>query len=206
MKQLPLCAHRAQNPVKRAGKKYCSTECYHASKRGIKRGHAAIVTLNCTHCGATFQAQRSAKRRYCSSDCANQGNSSKVETVCATCGKTYLTNGRRNIRYCSRVCWRKGHAHKPQTDICEICGRSFTQPQTHKRKTCGEKCADIATAQAQSTKVTFTCERCGKQFTGKKGRKRKFCRAPALTKEEGRHGHSMKLYLAQLVVKDFSAH
>lgn len=175
MRQLPLCAYCAQNPVKRKGKKFCSPECGQAAAKGVRRGHVAIVFTECVYCGKEFQAQRSAKRKYCSSECSAMGSSKKKQNTCEVCGKSYLATDQRNIRFCSRKCWRIGCAHQPKTSTCEVCKTDFTQPQTHNRKTCGKKCANILTGQTQLTTTSYTCQQCGMAFTDKACRNRKFC-------------------------------
>ena len=97
-----------------------------------------MAIFNCAYCGKEFKAKPSAKRQYCSKECANKGRRGKaikarvekIEVTCAECGKKEYVNPCRAKNYlcCSVECLGKYNSKryfKGEEHICPICGKKF---------------------------------------------------------------------------------
>jgi uncharacterized C2H2 Zn-finger protein len=101
------------------------------------------VAVTCVRCGKIFQAQESAKRRFCSSACYTQTQSEE------------MIAGTRH---------RPVKPHKGDHIACAICGTIFyRQPSMikHGRVTCSKPCSDAA---LRKPPVIKACEVCGKEL------------------------------------------
>lgn len=101
------------------------------------------VAVTCIRCGKIFQAQESAKRRFCSSACYTQTQSEE------------MIAGTRH---------RPVKPHKGDHIACAICGAIFyRQPSMikHGRVTCSKPCSDAA---LRKPPVIKACEVCGKEL------------------------------------------
>lgn len=93
--------------------------------------------------------------------------------LCAHCGVNRVP--RPEQKFCSRDCWRTHKAHTPQISNCQMCGKEFVQPQTHRRKACSKECSHALTSTNQQKQADYVCKTCGKKFTGQACRNRRFC-------------------------------
>lgn len=129
-----------------------------------------MANFNCEYCGNEFQAKPSAKRKYCSRECANKASKGhpqkskveKIEVVCANCGKTELVLPSRAKTYlcCCTECLgkynSKRHSKKIEC-ICPICNTTFElKPYRFNRvlsiPCCSKKCSSILKSKTFSGK------------------------------------------------------
>jgi very-short-patch-repair endonuclease/endogenous inhibitor of DNA gyrase (YacG/DUF329 family) len=94
--------------VDKAGRKFCSRECYWESMRDEK------VLVTCLNCGKEFEVdkERANSRKFCSVECRKEYNKKKtikIRVQCINCGKEFevspykVKQGRG--KFCSRECY-----------------------------------------------------------------------------------------------------
>lgn len=114
-------------------KTYCSTECYHNSRR-------TRPPVVCQHCGQTFQlksGQNGQTRQYCTWSCYLASHTAPlVIKTCPVCAESFSVPASRAHRYtvCSLACSTK----KPIEHICPKCHAHFTGPK--RRRFCSIAC------------------------------------------------------------------
>lgn len=139
------------NPVGKAGRKFCSSACYHNAQRAgvVKIGRDRTRNYSCHRCGQPAYRSLSQRRDgtqsdkvFCGRACydahraAGRGN-------CPQCG---VVNPRAKNKYCSQSC--KVAANRPAPCKCLNCGVLFSAIKWHgtKRaavngvKTCSPEC------------------------------------------------------------------
>jgi hypothetical protein len=88
------CGKTFQTNSRRA--KFCSRECFHASKR---------IEKTCEQCGKTFVVTPShAYQKFCSRTCREASWRGPLEKTCAWCGKTFASYAKK-ARFCSHKCY-----------------------------------------------------------------------------------------------------
>lgn len=161
--------------TKRGGGKYCSPRC----KQQAERNREKII---CEHCGASFDSQKSNKRRFCCHECywnhiSKNNDRTKVEINCLQCKKQFVKFPSDPKIFCSLKCSGKQRITSSTDYKCDNCGKTYSKRDVsgYKNKFCTHKCA-YEYRHKSATAVT-TCAKCGKTFevnktvkaSGKKG-------------------------------------
>lgn len=111
MKKCRICDKEFNTTNKNA--KYCSSECYFASKKNGK-------SIKCEKCGKYFYTNRKRLRKYCSVECSKLGLAVRKKdgefVKCPVCNKSvyrFQSQLKKGYKYCSKKCWyeymRDGH-------------------------------------------------------------------------------------------------
>lgn len=132
----------------------------------------------CVGCGATFAAQTSNKRKYCSHKCATD-HLRKPQTICKVCGKPYTKVYQARTDYCSRAC-SKADTEARRTRTCQQCGMVFVLQNDSPGKYCSKKCHSDSRKGRKPHNydpVQKICQTCGKTFEVERCRTNtaKFC-------------------------------
>lgn len=137
-------------------RRFCSLECNYAFKTGVLRkdilGTRTIETI-CKICSMKFSACLSAKRKYCSKECAGAAkHKGRAIPNCEVCGKP---TKRWDLKRCSMACYFKSRTGKPLPNRrrriskkCAKCGTIFEAGgKGGKKKSapyCSKECASLA--------------------------------------------------------------
>ena len=142
--KLAKCAIKScTNFVKRKGKKFCSSKCYHISRSNTKEN------IKCMGCGIEFSGIPG-KSRYHSLGCFNSATKSRerVKKECLNCGVEFkvIPSRKDKALFHSYECFidyeRKGLGATVEIS-CENCGKKRTVPYHHRfRRFCGYSCAN----------------------------------------------------------------
>ncbi len=97
-------------PARERPQQYCSPACATAARRDR-------VTIECDHCGETFETIPSKKergKRFCSNACKTAGLRSDVTNACEECGEEYEVKAwvADDSRFCSASCLGRANAAK----------------------------------------------------------------------------------------------
>lgn len=102
------------------------------------------VEISCLYCNNTFSVIKSRAKtaKFCSRDCVDGYNKTFrcSPITCEACGTTFLIGNYKAIhgrRYCSEACKSSLATINYQ---CLICGKSFIDNSSSKRKYCSPKC------------------------------------------------------------------
>ena len=109
------------NREAKAGRKFCSKDCYraHETVHGRPRPDVVVTTFNCKTCGSPFSRNAGELRSYhkqfgkdpmyCSLNCSAIGRKSVKTRPCAVCGTEFTTTGHSKGRTdtCSDPCRRE---------------------------------------------------------------------------------------------------
>lgn len=129
----------------------------------------------CEWCGDEYRATADTSGRYCSKECATNGEKrrhldNRIEHVCEWCGEKFTTKPyRTGARFCGYSCqghWlvnENGLNEKKQVCLsCERCGEMYSiKPSlAHNSRFCSRECKD-------GPRSTLTCEWCGKEYSKK---------------------------------------
>jgi hypothetical protein len=142
------------------GGRYCSTDCYHATRRAEARG--------CVQCGQPTQ-----NRKYCSRRCYDEFRRAEARS-CAQCGQPT-----RSRKYCSPRCTGLGRRRRV-TRPCAAAGcqnvvtAEPNQLAAGQGQYCSRACADLGRRRG----ATLRCARCGASFYASRTqvtRHRQFC-------------------------------
>ena len=128
------CGKIFSAPSKEENRKFCSLDCFHASRRAPGR--------RCVVCGKKIDPRRGKTVRCCSHSCAGvlKIREGKVrqkapprmeERICRHCGKTFTVKRSSNRTLCSEKC--RGENYKQTQEkrrdkelhTCALCGREF---------------------------------------------------------------------------------
>lgn len=142
---------------------YCSREC---------RIKDNTYYHECKYCKRMFRVVKSVHEKYiqdgskgvfCSKECADKAQITKVKKICEECGKEYfIVNYFADTqKYCSRECYNIVRAKKVKFEIklCPICNKQF-QTYHHNQIYCGSGCAAISLQKRKDC----VCDNCGKTF------------------------------------------
>lgn len=142
------CGHCGVEFSNKGATKYCSQECYHASRAKTK-----VVT--CEACGNEFM-QRNPGSRFCSKACAAKyrvppgrwgGRVVPSTKKCGLCKRDFPNSGRSN--FCSPECrnesrrakQHKAHMEKRPVIMCVGCGKEISiRPSCLGRMYCSVEC------------------------------------------------------------------
>jgi hypothetical protein len=118
------------------------------------------LTVDCTHCGASYRQSRS-DQMFCSGRCASaawRSRKPKTRSTCPICRQDFAVMSS-NQTYCSGACqgaanrsrrlrpgapgkgWSKGVVTAPR-DLCTVCGAEFYAPPVLKRRGGGRFCSN----------------------------------------------------------------
>lgn len=143
--------------------RFCSSECYHASAKGIKRPTTTTIKKTCPECKESFEVSQSQKARtYCTKRCAYNARS-KPKPTCIDCGKELKYLGSLRCMSCA------GKARLPRQKelitTCRACGKTNDKRGGFKgeRGLC-RKCAAPLSGQNRRRRVQVTCPNCGEIF------------------------------------------
>lgn len=117
MKTLPLCHQCKANPVRRAGRRFCSLACrnvFIAQNRPATKYE--MRTLSCKTCQKPFTVRESLARtgraKFCSKACADRGLM-KPRPPCKQCGGPIpMVKDTRGYRFCSKTCANRHTARR----------------------------------------------------------------------------------------------
>ena len=143
---------------------YCSRNC--------KSKHTTF-DHNCDYCGKPIKVYKylhdkyisgEQKHLYCSKECTDKGQITRVTRICLECGKSFETEISRDKKYCSEKCYQKWRADKKKLfkKICPICNKSF-ETYSENKKYCSKECQGMS----RRKRVTCKCDKCGKDFERK---------------------------------------
>lgn len=144
--------------------KFCSRECRKAYNN---------INCKCDYCNKDITIYRSKyekllsgerKNVFCSKDCADKFQTTKVSKICEYCGNEYkIGYCFKDIqRFCSRSCFDKWKRENATTRIeknCKICGKIFISSYKDQIY-CSNECKAIS----QRNRIECVCEYCGKTF------------------------------------------
>lgn len=143
---------------------FCSMDC--------KRAWRSSITYDCDNCGKTFivapsklKALTNGKHKslFCSVDCANDFQTTKVTKTCENCGASFQAYHcwKDSARFCSRKCYEdyKSAHKKIFHKVCPICQDAFITTRSDQIY-CSVACRSASTQKRQ----TVICDICGKQF------------------------------------------
>lgn len=143
--------------------KFCSIDCKHQYNR---------VDYNCDHCNKPMIIYRNQyekllkgekKHLYCSKECADKGQTTKVTNTCKHCGKEFQVYQvwKDTQKFCSKDCFKKHRKEnsKEHKVICKQCGKTFLTSRNNQLY-CGKNCS----GKSQQNRKTCTCKTCGKKF------------------------------------------
>lgn len=150
--------------------KYCSTKCFHMSRRGFLTSDETKEKLRlsnlrrecrkCIRCGSSFSCVHSNPKKYCSHACFMRHRTEKKTRmiVCEMCGKKFRKAASfGNVKYCSKTCYGKANRGKlvsqktrkrmraaklkdREVRRCEWCEAKFECIITSKRRFCSRLC------------------------------------------------------------------
>lgn len=172
---------RAEAAQIKKGRKFCSTDCYHAFRRETSNGISQPpIMLTCEQCGQSFRVHkyRAKTARFCSYECYHNSMClDKVTLTCLQCGKKFqvIESKAEETKYCSMQCQRASHRKEKIRLICATCGKEFfAVPSKADHKFCSRACLYKALS---VTRVCKICSFCGKDFYVIPSRKEtaKFC-------------------------------
>ena len=142
--EIAKCAIKScTNFVKRKGKKFCSSKCYHISRSNIKEN------IKCMGCGIEFSGILG-KSRYHSLGCFNSATKSRerVKKECLNCGVVFevIPSRKDKALFHNYECFidyeRKGLGSTVEIS-CENCGKKRTVPYHHRfKRFCGYSCSN----------------------------------------------------------------
>ena len=139
------CSHCGKDYVPKKPGKFCTQECYFASRK-------KFVTKTCETCDKEFTvAYRFREQKTCNTTCASVAISKTLTTretkQCLACGKNFeVVQSYKDIgKYCSLTCFYK-HKYGRDSAIviktCEGCGKDFQKPFTQRKiRFCTISCA-----------------------------------------------------------------
>lgn len=143
--------------------KFCSIECKHQYNR---------VEYNCDYCGVPMIVYRNKYEKllngerkgiYCSKDCHDKSQITKIEKTCECCNKKFFVSKccEDTQKYCSQDCYQKVKAKKIKLEekTCPVCNNKFNTYH-HNQIFCSKECCGIS---GRNRKVCI-CENCGKEF------------------------------------------
>jgi very-short-patch-repair endonuclease len=157
---------------------YCSRACFHVGSKGRPRApREEAVLVECDSCGDDFEVSaskfrsRESGRFFCSTECRDQGASTKVPRKCETCKKVSRIKPSELVRipgrgrYCSVPCKAVGQTQAVHCK-CLYCQTPFTVTPFLKERGVGVYCSVACRAAAKSEAGTapVECLQCGTAF------------------------------------------
>lgn len=138
---------------------YCSLDCRRAAR--VKN------IYHCDYCNTEFEVKLSqinrlkngdVKHLYCSRECANKGQVTKVTKLCEWCGNEFevFNSVKDDVRFCSRECYN-AYGHRP--NYCKCCNKPFDASKRRSTMYCSKKCQ---LADMYPPKIECLCELCNK--------------------------------------------
>ena len=100
------CEHCGMGLDGKQQKRFCSTECWYASRKWSREGMCAVCSNAFTK---KFRAQI-----CCSRECGNRYKSADRTQVCPVCGETFERPHGKSRTYCSRTCAMTGRNRQGQ--------------------------------------------------------------------------------------------
>src|SRR5208337_386546 len=108
------------------------------------------VKVICLYCGKEFNARLVDRRKYCSINCANEAQKTKVKRICQKCKKKFETSPSQikfgGGKYCSKECYYEIKRNKIKV-FCLECNKMFEVNayaiKTGNGKYCSRKCLAI---------------------------------------------------------------
>ena len=141
--------------------RFCSSECYHASTKGVKKKTTVDIQKICKGCNTSFQVPKSGrKQEYCSKRCAYNARS-KPMPECIDCGKQLKRMN--SLRCMSCAGKARKPRQKPLTLNCSQCGKPSKKGYHGKHGLC-RKCAAPLVGLNRRRRIALICPICQKEF------------------------------------------